>query len=527
MRKKRSSTPRGKLTVRRWARLVWAAVGYLGLGLTGGRFLIGSLAIAEGEDVVRTPSAGSGSPSPSIRDSRWPLLLVDTTQVAVNEGVSLTVCEAVKHPDNPVLRFGPPGAPDAENVQLGGVHFIDGRFRMWYWTLPAGQIAYAESDDGVHWVRPHLGLATYRGSKKNNLVPGLVTGIVYYDRSDPDRPFKAPVPKGNPRAGYRHSLWTWAWSSDGLRWHVVDRPLPTRWVDAEGQILTRVGDRWVIYAQGLTPAGGRVVRAFHSPRLDRPFWEWDGFTIWTYHDKYRYYQTHGAVSPWPRPGLTLGLCGQFLDRHELEDTRVDLGLLLSHDGLSWWEPWPLATILRRGNAGEWDSTFLLQGYPPFVNVGDKTFLYYSGSPRGNETGGMQIGLATLRRDGFGYLAIDIGWTYTRPGPRTGAFVTVPIRLHDKRTERVLLNLDNVHARLDRWVKVELLDRQGRPIPGYTLADADPITTEGIAVPATWHGRASLEHVPADIVRLRVQLHGGRYRAESPRVYAIYFTPPAD
>lgn len=71
------------------------------------------------------------------------------------------------------------------------------------------------------------------------------------------------------------------------------------------------------------------------------------------------------------------------------------------------------------------------------------------------------------------------------------------------------------------------DAQGAPLPGYGLGDADPVARDGIAVAATWHGSASLANVKGDTIRLRVHLQGGRHRSESPRVYAIYFRPPAE
>ena len=458
-----------------------------------------------------------------VRDSRWPLLLVDTTQLALNEGASLTVCEAVRHPANPVVRLGGPGSVDEDRAQFGGsVYHIDGKFRMWYSAFPGGP-AYAESDDGIHWTKPKLGLKEFRGSKDNNLVPMPGRAMIFYDPSDPDRRFKKPVSKPNPSQGNRDSLWTWAHSKDGFHWTLADRPTPDRWENAEAQMLARVDERWVIYTQGLSHLG-RTVMAFSSPTLDTPTWEWAKQAVWTLKDKYPLYQTHHGISPWPRPGLTIGICGIFLDRHELIDTTVDLGLVLSHDGLEWWEPWPLATILRRGNAGEWDSTFLIQGCPSFVNVRDKTYLYYSGEDTGNVGDRMQIGLAMLRRDGFGYQGIDVGWTYARPGPRTGRFVTAAIRLNEKATERVLLNVENVDAAKGQFVQVEVLDARGKPIPGFTLADADRVTAEGIAAPATWRGSATLAGAP-DIIRLRVHMQGGRRRRASPRVYAIYFTEP--
>ncbi|MBT4818427.1 MAG: LamG domain-containing protein, partial [Lentisphaerae bacterium] len=110
-------------------------------------------------------------PPAPIRDSRWPMLMVDTTQVAVNRGVGLTVCEAVRHAENPVLRLGGDGSVDETRCQFdGSVYYLDGAFRMWYWAMPGGP-AYAESDDGVRWTKPNLGLLEFQGSRNNNLVP--------------------------------------------------------------------------------------------------------------------------------------------------------------------------------------------------------------------------------------------------------------------------------------------------------------------------------------------------------------------
>ena len=53
-----------------------------------------------------------------------------------------------------------------------------GKFRAWYRVDPTGlnnvdrrsMTAYAESNDGVHWRKPELGLVEYDGSTANNLV---------------------------------------------------------------------------------------------------------------------------------------------------------------------------------------------------------------------------------------------------------------------------------------------------------------------------------------------------------------------
>src|SRR5262249_38756514 len=51
------------------------------------------------------------------------------------------------------------------------------KFRMWYSALNANEdpklpelMCYAESGDGIHWIKPSLGLIDFKGSKDTNIV---------------------------------------------------------------------------------------------------------------------------------------------------------------------------------------------------------------------------------------------------------------------------------------------------------------------------------------------------------------------
>lgn len=59
--------------------------------------------------------------------------------------------------------------------------------------------------------------------------------------------------------------------------------------------------------------------------------------------------------------------------------------------------------ILRGKVGEWDEVAILQGHA-FVNEGDKTLIWYAHLDSGGVLEDMDIGLATLRRDGFGSLS---------------------------------------------------------------------------------------------------------------------------
>ncbi len=65
----------------------------------------------------------------------------------------------------------------------------EGLFRMYYlaWSITQNGktnpgphcVCYAESNDGIHWVRPNLGLCEFAGSKENNII--LDSTIQYFD----------------------------------------------------------------------------------------------------------------------------------------------------------------------------------------------------------------------------------------------------------------------------------------------------------------------------------------------------------
>ena len=56
------------------------------------------------------------------------------------------------------------------------VIYDNGSWRMWYRAAPpnggwyGNRVAYAESNDGITWRKPELGLTEFNGSKRNNLV---------------------------------------------------------------------------------------------------------------------------------------------------------------------------------------------------------------------------------------------------------------------------------------------------------------------------------------------------------------------
>jgi hypothetical protein len=117
------------------------------------------------------------------------LFAFDDQSMPLRQNLVLTMTNPEKHPANPILRNGAQGEPDSYRVQFyGSVIRHQGKFKLWYvaggeealealgrHSLRGWYPAYAESDDGIHWTKPKLGLVEYRGRRDNNLL--LLEGL--------------------------------------------------------------------------------------------------------------------------------------------------------------------------------------------------------------------------------------------------------------------------------------------------------------------------------------------------------------
>jgi hypothetical protein len=228
-------------------------------------------------------------------------------------------------------------------------------------------------------------------------------------------------------------------------------------------------------------------------------------------------QMHMGVGLWPRGNVLVGLYGiwQGLPRDRpktakaLDGLRIDLGLAISNDGVHFRAPVPNFTFLEHGDPGEWDSIALLQGHA-FANVGDKTYIWYSHWDAEEKFRSQEIGLATLRRDGFGYLS-------RHSAGNSGQCVSTTIpRL--PRGGQVFVNASGVSP--SSPLCIDRIDGADRPIPGYSGPDAARITSEGVRQPAVW-GSGQSASVPADRPStLQINFPD----SDAVRLFAVYVVP---
>ena len=490
----------------------------------------------------------NGGPAQSIDEAV--LFSFDTYSLPFNKGLLLELAPGHKsnfnsghgfdpeHPGKVVVPEGGPGDPDCREVcYYGSVLRVDGEFRMWY--LGRGEdeirrVCHARSSDGMEWEKPELGLVEHNGHKANNLVEFAEAGkpqdqmanfvLVIHEPEDPDpgRRFKMvyEVDPSDIRA---------AFSADGLRWEQSPHNPILRGNSLEPGGLVSFGGCYYLNGQGgsvahpIKGARKRTLATYASYDFDH----WTQAVVPGFRrdpvppnppmdfELHRGEQVHMGASLWNRGNVLVGIYGQY--HNETNDRRYgtcDLGMVTSNDAMHFREPVPDFKFVPYYEELDDGPPRLLQGQG-FANEGERSLFWY-GVWRYDPPRHTGVRLATWPRDRMGFLAPSPESVLREEaeGIEPPHCISCPIEL-ERAGARVYLN-----AACSRYsgLRVEVLNRELEPLPGYSGEDCVPIGEGGMRHPVAWRGREALEGF-GHPVRIRVKWEG--IRAEDARVFAVY------
>ncbi len=410
-----------------------------------------------------------------------------------------------------------------------------GRLRMWYICRDDANrpnLAYAESVDGVNWTKPVLGLAGHGGSKQNNLVgvPSL-DGAVFRDpRAEPGEEY-VYVSHATSEGTFRYT------SPDGLRWRRDAEPLLPFRADTQNIAFwdERVG-RYVLYLRAWDVGGEwrdrlrKVVRLEletlarpadvrpsgrganpENPR-DRPrivdeiptvlradAGDPPGTDVYTI-----------AAQRYPLdPRWYVGFPSLFLRDRHISDGRLEVQFIGSRDGVRW-ERYDRAPYVAPGLAGGESQNMTYIG-PGLVVRGDEIWQYGTGF-RGRHGA---VEERKLRPEGAIYRHVQRvdGFVSLDTGGAPGWARTVPVPVE---AARLRLNVDT--GALGN-LRVALLDGAGRPLPGFSADDCDPVWTNATGAEVSWRGNSDLTALRGREVSLefrshRTKLYSFRFESET-------------
>ena len=461
-------------------------------------------------------------------------LFVDDYLIAKTDNVKRRVHKAQKHPKNPIMVPDKPWEklPPKKSGCIFQIVRRDaktGRFRMWYsgfnvYKLPSGTpvrfpALYAESDDGINWKKPELGLCEHNGSKSNNLIihGGNIFGLfIDHNEPDPQARYKAVVwhepSYGKLEAGLQPQVKREGYylyrSPDGIRWKGdLTRCLAP---NSQGYNMPQdgIGDTSIFrWDPRLKKYIGDVKFILPGKMRCRGIMESDDLIHWT-RPRMTIYpdsvddadaQIYGHLS-FCYESMWLGLLRVMHTKRTPGFKQTTVELTASRDGRHWTRVANRNEILPLGGEQDWDADYHDPCWDPIV-VGDELWIYYrSGRLRNEEDRCYAIGLAKLRRDGFASLA-DTG--------KPGEVITRPLSFKGK---RLFINAD---VQPGGSIKVGLLTPDYKPVPKYSTGDCKVIKTGAVKMPVTWSGVSEFTLPEGEHVRLKFEL-------DKAEIYAFWF-----
>jgi len=390
----------------------------------------------------------------------------------------------------------------------------------------------AESTDGVHWTKPHLGLHAFSGSKANNIA--IATGKIGSITVDAAHPaiFRDTNPTAAPEARYKGVFRSDAErgavimkSPDGVHWSpFADHPVIKAggfdsqnlafWDDVHGVYRAY----WRTFPQGTWSADSpRAISTATSPDLLK----WSEPQPLVYPNDPREIELYtNTVAPYARaPHILLGFPAHYLERawgasmnalpdrahRELRSsaqtrygTAISNTLLMaSRDGVTF-ERWPEA-FLRPGpeRTGTWNYghqyvAWQLVETPSTLapDAPNELSFYSTENYWTGHAGGSSLRRYTLRLDGF----VSIN------APLSGGEITTKLITFSGDELRL-----NFATSVAGDIRVELLDENDKALRGFTLDECEPIFGDAVDRSVTWTGNRSLNEIAGRAVKLRFVL----------------------
>lgn len=490
------------------------------------------------------------------------ILLVDDNDVLYRSGTKRVLSPLTRSSNNPIIKGGV--YPWEQAIAWMSVYRNPntGKYQLWYQAFAGDAsrdrtrrcvVAYAESDDGIQFTRPNLGLFDFNGIKDTSIV--LVANGGTSDRygasvvvdpreHDPQRVYKmAYFDFSRDREGREYPGLNVAFSPDGIHWKKysegtllrtargsygdpvpfedeTNRPwaIPLSMADAYDVFYDPPRQSFVNYAKMWIdgPDGGMHWKHAMGRIESKDFIHWSKPQLILTPDD--------ADPPWVEfhttpvfyyEGCYFGAF-QILDRATGGGV-VDVELATSRDGFHWERPFRQPFWLARSPGKKFDSGSIFLAAQPIV-VGDEIRFYY-GAYSSGATGGSDndvssgIGLATMRRDRFAGiqpLARSDQPTLKHPLEKIGQVTLQPIRIGP--SSSIEINADASAGE----IRVELLDADGKRIRGYSYDDALPIRGDSLRHPVRWKS-GGLSGLPEQRYILRIHLNNAT-------VYALKYWP---
>lgn len=439
---------------------------------------------------------------------------------------------ALLHEENPVFypetTWEKTATPSTACTSGGIWYDMDAKvYKMWYESGFNNRLAYATSEDGIHWTRPEINADGTNLLVRQQQTDSFSVWIDY--NADPSERYKLMIRSPNNVAKEQYDnaaiLYTSAnginWQKRGTTGSMGDRstffynPFTNKWVFSIRATRTV---KW-----GSTSYRPRL-RLYHagSDFLTAGAWETNDPVLWLKPDSAD--QIDRSVSD-EIPGiynfdsvayesLMLGFFQMWYgpENDEIAKTGLpkitEIQLGYSRDGFYYDRPDRNAIIPASRTEGTWDYGYLQTCTGGVIVYDDEIRIYYSAFSGQSEVDGVTVkgsyvggavGYASLRRDGFASMN------------GSGTLTTKPLTV-TKDVKYLFVNTNSAGGSL----RAEILDANGNVLEGYSAADCDPISENTTKAFFTWKDGKTLEQLKGKAFRIR-------FVSESASLYSFWLS----
>jgi hypothetical protein len=366
---------------------------------------------------------------------------------------------------------------------------------------------YAQSVDGIHWVKPKLGIFDVNNSKANNIV--LANSAPFTHNFSPfldKNPDADPQQKYKSLSGLERTGLVAFVSPDGLHWkklqekpviaprpHDFDSQNVTFWSEAE--------QKYVCYFRSWAEYDKRYRAVARTTSTD--FINWTEPVQMDYGDTPHEQLYTNQTSPYYRaPHIYISVGARFMKNRQVisEEEAKELNVnpkyfkdcsdavFMTTRGGNRYTRTFMESFIRPGiGLDNWVSR---SNYPALniIQTGDKEMSVYLNQDYAQPTA--HLHRYTLRIDGFASV---------RAPYKTGEMITKPLRFTG---DKMIINFSTSAA---GFVKVELLDLDGNKIEGFELENSTEIIGNEIEKRVSWNGNPDLKKLNGKPVRIRIVL----------------------
>ena len=385
------------------------------------------------------------------------------------------------------------------------------KFQLYYRGLPeAGRdgssketTCYAESNDGIHWRKPELGLFEVNGTEKNNVVLADAAPVTHNFSPFLDtRPGVIPEQRYKALGGTQKSGLIAFMSPDGIHWKKFrDEPVFKKGIfDSQNVVFWSESENcYVCYFRTWTGDGYKGFRTV-SRTTSKDFINWTEPEKMSFGDTPYEHLYINQTHPYFRaPHIYVAIAARFMPGRQVLTDEQAKKLNVNP---KYFKDCSDAIFMTSRGGSIYDRTFMESFIRP--GIGLQNWVSRSNYPVLNVVQASPVEMSIYVNQDYAQPTAHVrrysmrldGFASVKAPYQIGEMIT---KLFTFKGSKLLINFRTSAA---GEIRVEILDEDGSPFPEFSLDDSQPLIGNEIEKVVSWKNGTNVSQLIGKPVRLR-------------------------